>query len=219
MGSLLGAVNIYLITYVLATFNFGDVQSFVTDLAYGTILVLSLLLTVVLPHLRGVIRNISPLLFFVLLSLIALGVIIHATYDYSAPGATAAAAGSTTGLVSLSAPAAPAAPAAAEKAAGIPTPTLSPPFIFETSPTDAAVTGPTLVTPLAMAGMLILAVLIILRTSVAQAGARRTLSPLIYIVVTGVVLLVVYLASGSVGASSHDEKAGMPQRPASAVEQ
>ena len=53
MGSLLGAVNIYLITYVLATFNFGAVQSFVTDLAYGTILVLSLLLTLVLPFIRG----------------------------------------------------------------------------------------------------------------------------------------------------------------------
>ena len=62
MGSLLGAVNIYLITYVLATFNFGPVQSFVTDLAYGAILVLSLLLTVVLPHVRGVVRSISPLL-------------------------------------------------------------------------------------------------------------------------------------------------------------
>ena len=34
-GSLLGAVNIYLITYVLATFSFGAVQSFVTDLSYG----------------------------------------------------------------------------------------------------------------------------------------------------------------------------------------
>ncbi len=30
-SSLLGALNIYLITYVLATFNFGTVQSFVTD--------------------------------------------------------------------------------------------------------------------------------------------------------------------------------------------
>ncbi len=42
-GSFLGASNLYLITFVLATFNFGAVQSFVTNLAYGSILVVSLL--------------------------------------------------------------------------------------------------------------------------------------------------------------------------------
>ncbi len=52
-GALLGAVNLYLITFVLATFNFGAVQSFVTDLAYGTILVVSLLITIALPISSG----------------------------------------------------------------------------------------------------------------------------------------------------------------------
>jgi len=52
IGSLLGAASIYLIGFVLATFKFGSVQSFVTDLSYGVILVLSLLLTVVLPRIR-----------------------------------------------------------------------------------------------------------------------------------------------------------------------
>ena len=50
IGSLLGALNLFLIGYVLATFNFGQVQGFVTDLSYGAILVLSLLLTVLLPR-------------------------------------------------------------------------------------------------------------------------------------------------------------------------
>ena len=39
---------------------------------------------------RGAVR-VSPGLFFVVLSLVALGVIIHATYDYSAPAAAPAA--------------------------------------------------------------------------------------------------------------------------------
>ncbi len=92
MGSLLGAMNIYLITAVLATFNFGAVQSFVTDLSYGAVLVISLLLTLVLPYIRNVVGNLSPLLFFVICSLGTIGVILHATYDYSAPAPVVRAA-------------------------------------------------------------------------------------------------------------------------------
>lgn len=84
-GSLLGALNIYLITYVLSTFNFGKVQSFVTDLAYGVILVVSLLISVALPHLQKRVRGLSPLMFFVILAVIALGVIMHTTMDQSLP--------------------------------------------------------------------------------------------------------------------------------------
>lgn len=83
-GSALGALNLYLITFVLATFNFGAVQSFVTNLAYGTILVLSLLLTLLIPVIQRYIRNFSPLLYFVALAVVVLGVILHATFDYSA---------------------------------------------------------------------------------------------------------------------------------------
>ncbi|MET1026712.1 MAG: ABC transporter permease [Dongiaceae bacterium] len=205
MGSLLGAVNIYLITYVLATFNFGDVQSFVTDLSYGTILVLSLLLTVVLPHIRGVVRTVSPLLFFVILSLVALGVIIHATYDYSAPGQTAAVKPDTAMVVlgadSSTAGAVPAASDAQKAvAASLPMARTAPNFIFEENDTTASpVTGPSLAAPLATAGLLILAVLIILRTSVAQARSARTLSPLVYVVIAAVVLLGVYAVGNSTG--------------------
>jgi len=84
MGSLFGALNLYLITYVLATFNFGAVQSFVTDLAYGAILVASLLLTTALPFIQRHIRNFSPLLYFVALSVVVFGVILHTTFDYAA---------------------------------------------------------------------------------------------------------------------------------------
>jgi len=80
-GSLLGALNIYLITYVLSTFSFGMVQSFVTDLAYGVMLVVSLLISVVVPHLQKRGRNLSPLVFFVILAVIALGVIMHTSMD------------------------------------------------------------------------------------------------------------------------------------------
>ena len=48
LGSVLGALNMYLITYVLSTFNFGVVSGFVTQMAFGVILVLSLLVSVVL---------------------------------------------------------------------------------------------------------------------------------------------------------------------------
>ncbi len=89
-GSALGAVNLYLITFCLSTFNFGAVQSFVTNLAYGTILVASLLLTLLIPVIQRRIRNFSPLLYFVALSVIVLGVILHATFDYSALGTVGA---------------------------------------------------------------------------------------------------------------------------------
>lgn len=86
-GSALGAINLYLITFCLSTFNFGSVQSFVTNLAYGTILVASLLMTLLIPILQRRIRNFSPLLYFVALSVVVLGIILHATYDYAALGA------------------------------------------------------------------------------------------------------------------------------------
>ncbi len=83
-GSLLGALNLFLIGYVLSTFDFGAVQGFVTDLCYGLILVLSLLMTVALPYLQRWLRNVSPFIVFVVLGLLFIGVALHATYDYTA---------------------------------------------------------------------------------------------------------------------------------------
>ena len=107
MGSLLGAVNLFLIGYVLATFSFGEVQGFVTDLAYGLILVLSLLLTIAIPYLQAHIRKVSPFLIFLVLSLLFVGVILHAKYDYSRPLAAAAASPSTAAPAVVPAPVAP----------------------------------------------------------------------------------------------------------------
>jgi ribose transport system permease protein len=46
LESVLGAINLYLISYVLATFSFGKVSGFVTQLAYGVILIISLLINI-----------------------------------------------------------------------------------------------------------------------------------------------------------------------------
>lgn len=44
LGSILGAISIYLISYVLSTYNFGSVSGFVTQMSTGGILVISLLI-------------------------------------------------------------------------------------------------------------------------------------------------------------------------------
>jgi ribose transport system permease protein len=46
IGAALGALNMFLITYLLGTFNFGALSGFVTQLAFGTILACSLLVNV-----------------------------------------------------------------------------------------------------------------------------------------------------------------------------
>jgi ribose transport system permease protein len=44
LGSILGAICIYLISYILSTYNFGSVSGFVTQMSTGAILVISLLI-------------------------------------------------------------------------------------------------------------------------------------------------------------------------------
>lgn len=90
-GSLMGAVTLFLIGYVLATFDFGAVQSFVTDLAYGLILVLSLLLTLLVPIVSRHIWFISPFGAFVVLGAVVLGIMFHvASHDEYVPEAAEA---------------------------------------------------------------------------------------------------------------------------------
>ncbi|NBX06047.1 MAG: hypothetical protein EBR18_08210, partial [Betaproteobacteria bacterium] len=137
-GSLLGAVNLFLIGYVLATFSFGAVQGFVTDLAYGLILVLSLLLTVAIPWLQRRITNISPTIIFIVLSILFAGVILHAKFDYSRPAPVVAAADVPPAEVS-DAPAAPDDAAAASTTADIaPALTAAP----DSAPADAGSPAP-----------------------------------------------------------------------------
>jgi ribose transport system permease protein len=81
-GALLGAVNLFLIGYVLATFNFGATQAFVTQLFYGLILVLSLLLTLLVPVIGRYLYFISPFAAFIVLGAIVVGIMLQvSTYD------------------------------------------------------------------------------------------------------------------------------------------
>lgn len=97
IGSLLGALNIYLITYVLATFNFGMVQSFVTELAYGVILVVALLLTILMPQIQRAMRHVSPYVVFAFLALAAIGVVLYAQDVVTQPVGTSLSGQSLSG--------------------------------------------------------------------------------------------------------------------------
>ncbi len=174
IGSLLGAVNLFLIGYVLATFSFGAVQGFVTDLAYGLILVLSLLLTVAIPWLQRRITNISPTIIFIVLSTLFAGVILHAKFDYSLPAPPAA--------VSDAAAPPPAAPDAVA-ATG---------FFFEevNASQDAS---STLAQPIALSLLLAIALLIVARAMVLQTRQRRFSPRMVYILIS-LLILAAYLA-------------------------
>ncbi len=76
-GALLGALNLYLIGFVLATFNFGAVQAFVTQMAYGVILVLSLLLTLLVPVIGRHIAFITPWGAFLVLGAVVAGIMLQ----------------------------------------------------------------------------------------------------------------------------------------------
>jgi ribose transport system permease protein len=70
LGALLGAINLFLIGYVLATFNFGSVQAFVTQMCYGLILIASLLLTLLVPLVGRHISFITPFSAFMVLGVV-----------------------------------------------------------------------------------------------------------------------------------------------------
>jgi ribose transport system permease protein len=172
-GSALGALNLYMITYVLSTFNFGSVQSFVTNLAYGAILVISLLLTLLIPVIQRHIRNFSPLLYFVALSVIVLGIILHATFDYAALGqAGAYVAGPLDMQAALTRP--------------LEIATLSP----ETQALrlEAA--------PLILSVLVLAVIAIFLRLAFGQ-SSRRTIAPAVAVVVAALALAGAYVMSES----------------------
>lgn len=75
-GALMGAVSLWLIGYVLATFNFGAIQAFMTQMVYGLILVLSLVLTLLVPVISRYIAFISPWSAFLVLALVTLGIAV-----------------------------------------------------------------------------------------------------------------------------------------------
>lgn len=179
IGSLLGAVNLFLIGYVLATFNFGAVQGFVTDLAYGVILVLSLLLTIAIPWLQRRIRHVSPALIFIVLSMLFVGVILHAKYDYSAPAKSTAVPTMPVGQSDNSTNAGEVTPnfgtalPNATTATSPVHPTRSVDFVFERWE-DSGIDGSgTLARPITLLSLLALSLLVIARAVVLQSQQRR----------------------------------------------
>jgi ribose transport system permease protein len=95
VGALLGAVNLFLIGYVLATFQFGAVQGFVTQLFYGLVLMASLLLTILVPVVGRHISFISPYAAFMVLGVIVVGIMLEVStaHTYADAGPVPAASG------------------------------------------------------------------------------------------------------------------------------
>jgi len=91
IGAALGAVNLFLVGYVLATFNFGSVQAFVMQLFYGLILILSLLLTLLVPVIARYLAAITPFTAFVVLGCIVLGIMLKVSAEDARPAVTALA--------------------------------------------------------------------------------------------------------------------------------
>ncbi|MEC9342251.1 MAG: ABC transporter permease [Pseudomonadota bacterium] len=175
-GSFLGAVNLYLITFCLATFNFGAVQSFVTSLAYGSILVISLLLTLIIPFIQRHVHNFSPTLYFIVLGVVALGVILHATHDRDPRARTVS-----------DAPAAivqPLEPIARDRLY------VGPLEVAEPGSNDSALRSQA--APFVLSALLLVVVAVFARVAVSQSD-RRTLAPAVAVVVAMLVLLGAYL--------------------------
>jgi ribose transport system permease protein len=86
-GALLGATNLFLIGYVLATFQFGAVQGFATQLLYGLTLIASLLLTMLVPIVGRYISFISPFAAFIVLGIVVAGIVLEVSTAQTYGGA------------------------------------------------------------------------------------------------------------------------------------
>jgi len=175
-GSFLGASNLYLITFVLATFNFGAVQSFVTNLAYGSILVISLLLTLIIPFIQRHIHNFSPVLYFVGLGVVAMGVILHATNDRD-PRARSAPGDETVIMKPLQ-------PIPAQELY------VGPLEIGAPDATDAELRQQA--GPLVLSALLLIVIAVFVRVALSQSD-RRNIAPAVAVVLAALVLLGAYL--------------------------
>jgi len=80
-GAILGAGTLYLINYILVTFRFERLQSFVSDLSYGAVLVIALLVSLILPYVQRVTKGLSVVVFFIFMSFAGLFVVLHSVYD------------------------------------------------------------------------------------------------------------------------------------------
>jgi ribose transport system permease protein len=205
-GSLLGALNLYLITFVLATFSFGAVQSFVTNLAYGSILVVSLLLTLIIPFIQRHLRHFSPLLYFVVLSVVGLGIVLHSSFD-RAPALQAAQQAADASAASPPAEVQPDGAANPAPAAGeLPAPSPAVRIPLERIPSEKLYVGPLEVGalgaddvalrqaawPWVFAVIVLVLAAVFLRVAISQ-SSRRSIGPAVAVVVAALVLLGAYL--------------------------
>ena len=174
-GALLGALNLFLIGYVLATFNFGAVQAFVTQLFYGVILVLSLLLTLLVPIIGRYLSFISPYSAFVVLGVIVAGIMLHVATSGAYAPVEAADAG-----------------AAARQAADN---LLTRYQILP--PADPAAVGFVALSPFQQAVFALAAILLLVtftfRLSVAEAVSLR-LGTFLYLSISALILLIFFVA-------------------------
>jgi ribose transport system permease protein len=195
-GSLIGALNLYLITFVLATFSFGAVQSFVTNLAYGTILVVSLLLTLVIPFIQRHIRHFSPLLYFVVLSVIGLGIVLHTKYD-NLPAPVAASSTQTQPIETAHGVAA----AKLQRLAPIESSQLfvAPLEVARLDADEARMRAGA--APLVVSIILLVIVAFFFRLALSQTD-RRNIGPAVAVVVSALVLLGAYLLAHPIDAAS-----------------
>lgn len=179
IGSLLGAVNLFLIGYVLSTFSFGSIQGFVTDLAYGVILVLSLLLTVALPLLQRWLRRLSAFLVFVVLAAGFTGVMLHVKFDRE----QAAVAVATN-------------PSATSKPSQSGTGTAPPSFVFEQSLQGRTFTLTPVQRAAGLAALLISLGLLFARIVVAQRSTAR-MTPILYVAFAAIILFGAWALAAS----------------------
>jgi ribose transport system permease protein len=93
-GALLGATNLFLIGYVLSTFQFGPVQGFVTQLLYGLTLIASLLLTMLVPIVGRYISFISTFAAFVVLGTVVAAIVLEVSTAQTYGGAGPISVGS-----------------------------------------------------------------------------------------------------------------------------
>lgn len=179
IGSLLGAINLFLIGYVLSTFSFGSIQGFVTDLAYGVILVLSLLLTVALPLLQRWLRRLSAFLVFVVLAAGFTGVMLHVKFDREQAAVAAATNPPTTSKPSPS-------------GAG----TAPPSFVFEQSLQGRTLTLTPVQRAAGLAALLISLGLLFARIVVAQRSTAR-MTPILYLAFAAIILFGAWALAAS----------------------
>lgn len=171
-GALLGAVNLFLIGYVLATFNFGAIQAFVTQLFYGLILVLSLLLTLLVPVVGRYIYFISPYAAFIVLGAVVGGIMLQvATIGTYVP---------------------------ADASPAIAAADLTTRYLLIVPPSGGASLGFVSLTPFQQATLVFGAALVVLvvtaRLLVAEARAVR-FGPFMYTLVCGLILLLFFVVA------------------------